>query len=271
MYEIEKNNFVKLIMKSKKYQAICPDTVLDIINQEIQNHGNFKKAVPFAKERLHRLWAEFLGVPNYKKLSSELDSAFKLNNEHLVSDICLEVLKTHASTNERINIMTEEGYYQKIFDITGVPAKIADFACALNPFSFKWMSLDNNIEYFAYDINKDFIDFISFYFQLEGISINHIHWQDIYVNTPTEVFDIVFLFKMYHCLEHRKRGSALDLLNRIQAKWIAVSFPSQNLQGKKQDIYGNYSEKIVQLCTEKGWSLHKLTFSNEVLILIHKQ
>ena len=260
--------FVLQMKNSKKYRSICEETVLDVLRQELNNHGSFKKAVPAAKERLHKLWAEFLGVPNYKKLGKRLSLAFATDDTTEIETVCMEILGVHASAQERISLF-EENYYGTLFGITGKPKKLADFACALHPFSFRWMGLDPSVDYYAYDINKDFTDFIQQYFQLEGIS-PLVFWQDIYVNIPEQHFDIVLIFKMFHCLEHRRKGAGLELLKKTNADWLAVSFPKQNLHGKKADIYGNYSAKIEETGAALNWHLQRVDFSNEVLLIIKK-
>jgi 16S rRNA (guanine(1405)-N(7))-methyltransferase len=264
----ELTKFIQEITSSKKYRAICTETVQHVIEQEIGNHGTLKKAMEPARERLHKLWGEYLGVPNYKALQKSLDDAFASGDDARLRQACREVMLRHISTRERIPLI-EEGYYQTIFEHTGRPQKLADFACALNPFSFRWMGLPGGINYFAYDINKNYVDFIAKYFSMEGLQ-PLIFWQDIYVNTPGEHFDVVLLFKMYHCLEHRCKGAGLELLKKINADWVAVSFPSQNIHGRKADIAANYQPRIMETAAELNWEIQQLNFLNETLLLIKK-
>lgn len=264
----ELNKFIQEITSSKKYRAICADTVQHVIEQEIGNHGSLKKAMEPARERLHKLWGEYLGVPNYKTLQKLLDDAFAAGDDAQIRQACREVMMRHISTRERIPLI-DEGYYETIFERTGKPQRLADFACALNPFSFRWMGLSTGVSYFAYDINKNYVDFISKYFSMEGLQ-QLIFWQDIYVNTPAEHFDVVLLFKMYHCLEHRCKGAGLELLKKINAAWVAVSFPSQNIHGRKADIAANYQPRIMEAGAELNWEIQQLNFSNETLLLIKK-
>lgn len=266
MPDLEK--FIQEITSSKKYRAICPQTVQNVIEQEIGNHGTLKKAMEPARERLHKLWGEYLGVPNYKALQKALDAAFAAGSDAAIRKACTEVMLKHISTRERMPLI-EEGYYQRIFEHTGKPNRVADFACALNPFSFRWMGLSAEVSYFAYDINKNYVDFISSYFSLEGLQ-PLIAWQDIYVDTPQEHFDVVFLFKMYHCLEHRCKGAGLELLQKINADWVAVSFPSQNIHGRKADIGANYQPRIMESAAVLNWQVHPLVFANETMLLIKK-
>ncbi len=265
---VEFKKAVLSIQKSKKYKVICEETIVNILEQEIQNHGDLKKAIGPARERLHKICAEYLGFPDFERLMSQLRSSFEKGKSTDVLNVCNTILQTHVSTRER-SALVGYNYFSSIFDITGKPQSLADFACALNPFAFRWMGLPNTVSYHAYDINKNFTDFIEAYFRLEGL-LPLVFWEDIYVNTPSIHYDVVFLFKMYHCLEHRRRGAGLELIKKINANWLAVSFPSQNLIGRKADIYGNYSLAIEKACTEMNWELQRLDFSNEVLILIKK-
>lgn len=259
---------VDKIASSKKYKFLSKETIQHVLEEYVLIHKDLKSALPYAKKSLHKIWASYLGEPNYKRAKERLTDAFEANDDALIMEICMDTMHVHSSARERLQYY-EQGYYQHIFEKTGKPNSIADLACALHPLSFRWMNLPSTTKYFAYDINLNFIELLAHYFELEGIGPAPI-WQDIYVSPPTDHVDVALLFKMYHCLEIRKKGAGLTVLKQTPADWVVISFPAQNLVGKKADIYGNYADGIQQAAEEFGWGITEELFGNEMLVIIRK-
>jgi len=256
------------ISHSKKYRDLHIDTIEDICKGLLKDGFSSREIEKQCRKKLHNIWQDYLGLPNYKKARQELEVAFENGSEEVIRRTCLNVMSIHESARERL-VVLHEMYYQRIFEITGAPRTITDLACAFHPFCFPWMNLPQDIRYNAYDINKNFVDLINYYFELEGI-LPLAHWQDIYNNPPEQHADVAFLFKMYHCLDHRKKGSGLEIIKNTKTDWMVISFPLQNLRGAKMIMYDRYSQPIEHLVESEGWTLHRLDFENEWLILIHK-
>lgn len=259
---------VDKIATSKKYKFLCKETIQNVLEDYVIIHKELKRALPYAKKSLHKIWASYLGEPNYKRVKERLTDAFAVQDDALIMEICEETMAVHSSARERIQLY-EQGYYQHIFSQTGQPDSIADLACALHPLSWRWMNLPSSTKYFAYDINRNFTDLLGHYFELEGIGPPPI-WQDIYVHPPAEHVDVALLFKMYHCLEIRKKGAGLTVVKQTPADWIVISFPAQNLVGKKADIYGNYAPRLRATAQENDWKITEELFGNEMLVVIRK-
>lgn len=258
---------IQKIKASKKYRFLCEDTIRNVLEEEVQHHKTLKKAVDPAKKRLHKIWASYLGEPNYPEVKAALQEAFAQNDEAAVKSCCQDILNTHSSARERMHLL--ESYYQQIFTITGKPKSIVDLACALHPFSFRWMELPASTNYYATDINQNFVELINFYFQLEGLK-PLAQLRDILCNPLDIHCDLAFLFKMYHCLEIRKRGAGMSVLRSVKADWAAVSFPSKNLVGQKAAIIENYRPDIEKAAITEKWDIFELQFENEDLLIIKK-
>lgn len=256
------------ISTSKKYKDIHVSTIRDICEGLLKDGFSPKEIEKQCRKKLHNVWQDYLGLPNYKKTKHEMEEAFGSNDQEMVRQTCINVMSIHESARERLVVLNET-YYQRIFEITGVPKTITDLACAFHPFCFPWMNLPQDIQYNAYDINQNFVDLINHYFMLEGIQ-PFAHWQDIYSNPPVQHSDVAFLFKMYHCLDHRKKGSGLEIIRNTKTDWMVISFPLQNLRGQKMIMYDRYSQPIEQLVEEEQWSMQRLEFENEWLVLINK-
>ena len=262
------DDIVKKIKASKKYKIILEETIRDVIVKELERHKSLKIAEEAAKKKLHRIRAEYLGEPNYKKVKEALTAAFEKKDDEEIRGVCWSIFSKHASTRER-NLLLGE-YYNRLFEVTGRPESIADLACALNPLSFRWMGLDNSVKFYAYDVNEQFIDLINFYFALEGLEPLGIQ-RDVYSSPPEIPVDVAFLFKMYYCLEHRLTGAGLEVVKNVPARKVLISFPTLNLVAKKTDILGNHEEDLKKGAEEYGWKLGYIEFENEVVVVVDKE
>lgn len=264
---MEFEQVVAKIKASKKYRSLSEETIRHVLGEEMQHHKNLKKSIDPAKKRLHKIWAAYLGEPDYPSVKKQLQEAFAKGHPDDIKTCCCNILETHSSARERMHLL--EGYYSTIFSITGQPTTIVDLACALHPFSFRWMELPKEIQYYATDINQNFVDLINFYFELEGIQPLAEH-RDILCNPLPIHCHLAFLFKMYHCLEIRKRGAGMEVLKSVKADWVAISFPSKNLVGQKAAIINNYKPAIEKAAEVENWAIFELQFQNEDLLIINK-
>ncbi|MBE2280421.1 MAG: hypothetical protein IAE91_08525 [Ignavibacteriaceae bacterium] len=246
---------------------ISKETIVDVLITEFHRHKSLKIAEDSAMKKLHRIRAEYLGEPNYKKVKESLKAAFESGNDEEINGILFDIFSEHSSTRER-NILLKE-YYGKIFDYTGTPESIADLAAAFNPLSFRWMGLPKSVKYFAYDVNINFIELINFYFGLEGLSQTAIQ-RDILISPPEIYTDIAFLFKMFYCLEHRRRGAGIEVVKNVPSKYVAISFPTINLVNKKTDILAIHHEDILKAVSENNWKMDYINFANEIVVMITK-
>ncbi len=236
---------------------------------EIQKHKSIKNATKSAKKKLHLILADYLTQLNYSLAEKELKAAFQSGDPDIICHTCLDIMSKHASTRERIDILDE--FYPRLFKITGKPKKLVDLACALNPFSYRWMGLpkNKNTAYFAFDNNIKNIDLLNLYFHLENINALA-EARDILCHPSKDFFDIGLLFKMYHCLEHRQKGAGWEVIKNTPTRWMAVSFPTHNLANRKSDIFGNYKEEILSKIKENNWDFQVMEFQTEKVLVIKK-
>jgi 16S rRNA (guanine(1405)-N(7))-methyltransferase len=255
---------VDRICASAKYRTLCRETVRDVLARAVERHGDTTRAVALAREVLHRVAAFYLGEPDYDRARGALEACDGAAGR---ASVCRELLERHVSSRERLPILGQ--MYGELFARTGAPRSVADLACACNPFAYPWMGLGPMVRYHAYDINAAMVRLVARYFELEGIPGRAVH-QDVLCEAPTEPVDVALLLKMYHCLEHRRRGAGWEVVSRIRARHLAVSFPSRNLRGRSADIAGNYREEILSRSDTAGWRCVELPFPGETVILVHK-
>jgi len=258
---------VEVVRAGKKYKYLCRDTIHDIISREIGQHKNVKETLKTARKRLHLILADYLSDLDVRGCREKLTGAFASGDEAQIRRTCLDIMSRHASTRERLPLL--DRFYGEIFAITGQPQTIADLACALNPFSSRWLGLPSPVRYFAYDNNRQTVDLLGLYFRLENISPLP-EERDILCCPPEGPFDVAFLFKMYHCLEHRQKGAGWQVVQNTPAAWLVLSFPTRSLANRRVDILGNYREKLLENIRYLGFHYQELEFPGEVLLLIRK-
>ena len=261
------SDVVTSIIASAKYRPICEQTVHDVVARELSRTASPKTAVRMAKQRLHRIWALYLGMPDFGRSEESLQAAFSSGRNENITSACRHILSQHRSANERLSIASD--FYRGIFQVTGVPDAIHDLACALNPLMFRWMGLSADVRYYAYDINRRIVELINTYFRCEGLSQGAEH-RDILCTPPVRSTHLGLLLKMYHCLERRRKGAGWQVLEEVPAEWMAVSFPNRSLAGRTVDIVGNYEGEIRERTAFRGWCCRRLDFETEIVLLIRK-
>jgi len=255
------------ILASHKYQALAipEETVLDLINRNATPGIKERELEKIVRQKLHNIIAPYLEELDYRWSITEL-AAIQKNNYHALRDYCLKILSAHASTKERIPIMSE--FYARIFEHTGIPGSILDLACGLNPFALPWMGLSKETTYHAYDLHKPRIDLINAFFQVTGRP-PLAEKRDILVKPPELRADVAFFFKEAHRFEQRRHGCNRTFWQALNAKTIVVTLPSSNLTGSHSMLEG---QRILVERAVSGldWKVTEILVSNEIIFCIDK-
>ena len=261
--------WVEKVLASKKYRALnlTETTLLDLIAQ-VEADGLPKKQVEKAvREKLHNIVAPYLEDVDYGMAAQELQSIAPENMDELFA-FAEKMLRSHTSTDERMNSLNR--FYATIVGL--LPHKphirIADFACAMNPFAIQWMQLPSGSEFFAYDLNGARIELLNLYFKKCGFQASAVHC-DIITNPPQELFDAAFFFKEAHRFEQRQKGSTRRFLNQINAPLIFVSLPARNMTGK-HDLSKKHTRIMEESITGTDWQMEIKEIGKELLFIIRK-
>lgn len=194
----------------------------------LQRSKEYKELVKTIRAELRKVYGVFI-LKDYKKryeLLKELKKNPSIENHN-------KILGLHKSSKERLPYYSL--VYKKIFKIAGVPKRIIDLACGLNPFSYPFLGCKP--EYVACDLSEKDLDFIKKYFKAMKIKgktkrIDLIKDKDK-IKMISKNADVVFLFKTLDSLETIKRNISWQVLRNIQGKFIVVSFSTKSLGGGK--------------------------------------
>lgn len=258
---------VRKILASHKYQALAipEETVLDLINRNTAPGIKERELEKIVRQKLHNIIAPYLEELDYRSAMTDLSRISK-GDEQSLKEYCARILAAHASTKERIPIMSE--FYARIFEHTGIPGSILDLACGLNPFALPWMGLSKETTYHAYDLHKPRIDLINAFFQVVDRP-PLAEKRDILVKPPELRADMAFFFKEAHRFEQRRHECNRAFWQALKVKTIVVSLPSSNLTGSHSMLEG---QRILVERAVSGldWKVTEILVGNEIIFCIDK-
>jgi 16S rRNA (guanine(1405)-N(7))-methyltransferase len=253
---------VEEIALSAKYRTIAPSVVRRVGAEALRRTHSTKEAIKETKATLHQMAGAYLANrPRYGVWEEALKGAGDSWGQ-----ACREMMALHASTQERLPFL--EVFYAQIFDLLPPVKSVLDLACGLNPLAKFAMPLQEDATYFAYDLYTD----LAWFLQSVGIEAGvcdllTIADRERLYERPV---DVAFLLKIVPLLDHGDRGVARELLLRLPAKHIVVSFPTRSLGGKGKGMVQNYTTRFESLVAGESWSVERLEFQNELCFVVSK-
>lgn len=234
---------------TRKYAALCPSVLGRIAEWALVRYPQ-KIALKEAKRKLHQVFGSY--VDGNMQLSESGDDVVSL-------------LTQHASTNERL------GYYDQIFPaiwaITGIPDRVLDVACGLNPLARVQMGLSSECEITGCEIDSRLVNLINHTMQINGWA-GRCLWGDALSELPDGRYDVVMVLKTLPCLEQQLKGGSLQLLRSINARHIVVSYPTKSLGGRNKGMLANYREQFHGLMSQCNYEFIELVFPNELFFVL---
>lgn len=271
MDEVENQQLPRLIeavLASSKYKSIDVAFISYIGIQELSKHRNLKEAIKATKNKLHQVGGAYqTSAPRYTVWLDELKFARRSGNEDRFLETCKWIMQYHSSTRERLPILRQ--FYDTIFASFPPVNSVIDIACGLHPLAIPWMPLNERVQYVAYDIYEDMVDFLT-----ESLALMPLHGSgqvcDVIHSCPTQKVDLAFILKTIPCLEQVDKSAGLRLLESINADYLVVSFPAHSLGGKNKGMAANYESRFFQLVANKHWTIQRFEFPGELVFLVHK-
>jgi len=262
------DQLVEAVLKSSKYRNVCEDLIRNIGMRELSKRRNLKVAIKATKNKLHQIGgAYFLKKPNYDVWLKKLQETKRLGDKDLFRKTCAKIMSYHYSTRERLNFLSE--FYSRIFSLLPPVHSIMDVACGFHPLSIPWMPISDNVKYYAYDIYKDMMDFLDKFMLINNVQ-GCTEVRDVVQHPPEVKADLAFVLNTIPCLEQIQKSAGLKILESINSKFLAVSFPVKTLGGKEKNMRKHYEAAFNKLTEEKDWDIQRLEFKSELVFLITK-
>ena len=234
---------------------------------EVKKRRSWRDAVKATKSRLHQVAGAYLD--RQTDFSAWLDLLRQSSGDPAeMRRTSLRIMANHASTRERLPYLDE--FYQVIFADLPPVTSVLDLACGLNPLSLSWMPLPNQVAYRACDLFQDQIDFLNSYFQCVGAQ-GQATVCDLVFDVPPAGADLVLLLKTIPCLEQMDKSAGARLLDKIDARYMIVSYPVRSLGGRSKGMLSNYAEHFNALVRDKPWKVERFEFPTELVFRIEKK
>ena len=238
------------LSSNKKYSDVCPDTIRRVISE---CEGRYKKPKDMEKavrEKLHGITSAFNDLG-----SDAPQAAASISGD----DDLAALLRRHASTRERLPLSEMNAMYGMLFSVTGAPQSILDLACGLNPI---YLLHRYDCRIVGVDISKSCVSCFE-----NGV------WGDLLCEgaIPAERFRIALLFKILPLLERQKPGAAMAVMQRINAEYIVVSFPTRTLGGRDVGMERNYSDWMETHMPENRAVAARFSTDNELYYVLKEQ
>lgn len=250
------------IKKNKKYSNLHPNIIERIVKKYLKKYSDEATVAKHAKSELFKVHTSFFTKTNYERELQNLKVAYATGSQRKIKAMHEEILKRY---DPRRVWLIEENFYEKLFEITGVPKTIVDIGSGLHPLVIPFMNFKG--EYYAYDVNKVEIDFLNEVFKLMNLP-ELAFWQDCISEPPKVKCDVAMLFKIATAFEWQEKGSFRRVVDKLNAKHIVISIPMrgmQNLANEEKFFYTTMGESI------KNYKVTKIVYPKELFFILEKQ
>ena len=262
---------VSAVASSKKYEAVCPDTIRRIAARELaaEPRAGVKALVKATKRGLHQICGAFEQAPDYEAAYQQIEGAYRAGSRAEIQSACRRALALHSSTRERLPILDQ--FYARIWQATGRPGSVLDLGCGLNPVALPWMELASGSRYTALDIDAAGIHFVNRYLQLAGLE-PLARWQDILADPPgrEEQADVALLLKTSSTLERQEKGTTARVVEALRAPFVVVSFAVKSLGGRDKGMPAHYRRQFQAMAQGRPWRVEELAFETELAFVVAK-
>jgi 16S rRNA (guanine(1405)-N(7))-methyltransferase len=262
------NDFLVKVTGKSKYKNIHPELVISLIKEEMTNRRSEKEIIKAVAGKLHQVAAAyFQQEPAYDKWSERLKDCSENVHSDEAKLICAEMLGCHSSTNERLPIIKD--FFKKTLASIAPVESIIDLACGLNPLAVAWMPVTHDATYYGCDIFTDMTDFLNEFYE-------HMHLIGQFTTCDlTEMHfpykaKVAFLLKTLPCLEQLNKGIGPEILERIPADYLLISYPVRSQGGHPKGMGKTYETQFNEIAEINGWDFQRFEFESELAFLVRK-
>ncbi len=237
---------VERVLRSSRYRDVDRSLLARLAEEELPHSRNADEAVKRVKRRLHQAVGAFRGADRADAIEaawtgSLTDIAFKA--------ACADALRTHASTRERVPHL--DAFYQGIWSLTGLPTRVLDLGCGLNPLALPWMGLSQRAVYLASDVDRRPLTRVATFLALVG-QPHAVEARDLVTSPPGQEADVALLLKVVTTLDRQDPGAATRLVRALRVRHAVISLPRASLGGRGKGMERTYRGRLDRLADDAG-------------------
>jgi 16S rRNA (guanine(1405)-N(7))-methyltransferase len=257
----------KVVSKSK-YSHIHDGLIESLIRDELGKRASEKEVFKAVTGKLHQVGAAyFQRPPAYEWWLEKLADCPGDVHSVEARGLCAEQMGAHSSTRERLPIMTD--FFNTILAGIAPVKSILDLACGFNPLALAWMPVSAEIQYFGCDIFADMTDYLNKFYHHMNLA-GEFCTCDLTAMQFTQRAQIAFLLKTLPCLEQIEKDISAELLERIPADYLLISYPVRSLGGRSKGMGKTYENQFNNLAARMKWDFERFEFASELAFLVKK-
>ena len=237
-------DIIERVLRSPRYRDVDRSLLARLAGQELPRARNADDAVKRVKRRLHQAVGAFRGAARADAIeatwSGDLTApAFRA--------ACAHALRAHASTRERLESL--DAFYAGIWAVTGVPARVLDLGCGLNPLTLPWMGLAPEATYHASDVDRRPLAAVASFLELVG-QPHEVEARDVVERPPAGEADVALMLKLVTTLDRQVPEAAARVLAALRVRHAVVRFPTHSLGGHGKGMERTYRARVDRLVAD---------------------
>jgi 16S rRNA (guanine(1405)-N(7))-methyltransferase len=227
---------VERVLRSSRYRDVDHSLLARFAAEELPRARNTDDAVKRVKRRLHQAVGAFRGAGGAFGLAGSTGAL----SDPALRSACADAMASHASTRERVPHL--DAFYTGIWAVTGIPHRLMDLGCGLNPLALPWMGL-GDATYLASDVDRRPLETARQFLELVG-QPHRVEARDLVSAPPTDAADVALLLKLVTTLDRQDPGAATRLLDELRVRHAVISFPKRSLGGRAKSLERTYRQRI---------------------------
>ena len=255
---------VERVLRSARYRDVDRSMLTRLVDQELPRARNADDAVKRVKRRLHQAVGAFRGAGHADAIaatwSGDLTApAFRA--------ACADAMRAHASTRERLESL--DRFYEGIWSLTGVPARLLDLGCGLNPLTLPWMGLAPDATYLASDVDRRPLATVAAFLDLVG-QPHEVEALDVLERPPAHAADVALMLKLVTTLDRQLPEASANVLRALRVHHAVVTFPKHSLGGRGKGMERTYRERLDRLAAdaERVTAVAEASVPNELVFVL---
>ena len=230
---------VERVRRSSRYRSVDATLVARLAAEELPKARNADDAVKRVKRRLHQAVGAFRREPG----ATAGAAPWPVDDPVALRAACRAAMRGHASTRERLPHLGT--FYRGVWEITGVPRRLLDLGCGLNPLALPWMHL-GNATYAASDVDARSLEVVRGF--LTAVGQPHLtELRDLVDDAAVREADVALLLKLITTLDRQDPDAARRVLEGLPARHAVVSFAARSLGGRggRERTYRDRLDRLV--------------------------
>lgn len=255
---------VERVRRSSRYRDVDPALVERIAAEELVRARGADDAVKRVKRRLHQVIGAFRAdsrqpIPASAWTGDLADPGLRA--------ACVAVMRTHASTRERIPQL--DAFYPPIWAVTGVPHRLVDLGCGLNPLALPWMGLERDADFIAIDADERLLSTVRGFLGLVE-QPHEVRLADLVASPAAGAADVALMLKLVTTLDRQDPDAATRLLRGLDARHAVVSFTTRTLGGRRTGMERTYRERLARMVEDSARvrAVAEASVANELVFVL---